>query len=123
MTLDVVIGKYEQFQEGIIVVQCKPATCDICDIKHTLWPRAAYRSGSSDFYDFFKYYASVLYYSDSSFPEVKRSTIIKLWPLIYEIQQLGTPTDSLDLDRMFWLKYWTQQAVDQYGKDAVIKFN
>ncbi len=123
MTLDVTIGRYERIQDKIIVKQCAPVHFDVCQHEFTLWEREAYRSGSTGFYEFFKYCVGSLYYSIRSFPNSSDQEIIKLWPIIDKIQNLSIPDDTLDKDRMVWLKYWTKRAVDLYGKEAAIQFS
>ncbi len=123
MTLDVTIGKYERIQDKIILKECAPVHFDVCQREFTLWVREAYRSGSTGLFEFFQYYVGSLYYSIRSFPESNDTEIIKLWPIIGDIQKLPMPSNALDKNRMIWLKFWTKRAVDLYGKEAAIQFS
>jgi hypothetical protein len=123
MTLDVIIGKYERIQDKIIIHPCAPVHFDVCNPQYTLWEREAYRSGSTGFYEFFKYCVGALYYEIRSFPNSSDAEIIRLRPIIDKINNLPMPDDLLDKDRMVWLKYWTNRAVSLYGNEAVIGFS
>ncbi len=139
MTLDVTIGKivlskYDPEWDDTTVVrveveQCPSLDFDLC--KHpefTLWPRDAYRSGSSGssgFWAFFqKCVGEELYNSMRDHPGSNDRDVARLKPLIEKIARLPDECGSaIDNDRMKWFKFWCSRAVSLYGDDAGVQFS
>ncbi len=133
MTLDVTIGKIEIFHEedrghekdiaaSVIVAECPVLDYDLCNPKYTAWPRKSWRSGNTMlFFGFFETYLPEIY--NMFFDEECVESVFFLQPVIKEIKGLKMPKDPRQADRMLWLKFWCERAVDLYGQDAGIMFN
>ncbi|HWQ96051.1 MAG TPA: hypothetical protein VN368_01640 [Candidatus Methylomirabilis sp.] len=85
---------------------------NICDHKYTLYPNEPIRIVSSDYPIF------PICFREKTEP----TTITKLTPYIDQINTLK-PQDGLMGDRIKWLKYWANKAIDEFGEDAVIMFS
>lgn len=105
------------------VSRCPDADHDICERQYTRWPREAYRSGSTSFWDFWSKYAPDLYRRMRHYPGSNDCDIAFLQPIIEEIEALPLPHDPIDISRMVWLCYWARVAVDLYGNKAAISFS
>lgn len=110
MTLDVTIGKIELNQDKIEVVGCEPVHFDICNPDATIYPREAYRSGSTGLWGFFQVHVKELYFRERKYPHSNDEDIIKLMPPLPEIKALRMPDNEFDKDRMVWLKFWVKRA-------------
>lgn len=127
MTLDVTIGKIiinkdENNRAFISIKQCPNSKKHICDKQYTFVPTESYRSGSSGLWNFFKSYVGDLYFQWREHPDTNDLDIAFIKPVIKKIIKLKDPVESIEYDRMKWLKYWCQKAVKLYGKNAGIMF-
>lgn len=136
MTLDVTIGKlirrgfdvegesedrHIHINEVFWVNQCPKSDVAICNPEHTLWTHESYRSGSSEFYEFFD---MIPFYRRMKWNRTNDTDIAFLKPLIDKINELkeedfGTERHK---DRLKWFKHWSNKAVELYGDDAAIMF-
>lgn len=127
MTLDVKIGQYYLDENNKpSIKRCEDSSIDICNIEYTMWPKDAYRSGSTSFWHFFKKKDPILiklYYKWRKNPNTNDDDVCKFdeedFKLIDEILPLSDPIDK---DRLKWLRYWMFKAREEYGKLAGIEF-
>jgi len=129
MTLDVTIGKIiaDEIYDDTInpmywIKQCPDSETPICDIDHTLWIVEAYRSGSTEFWNFFFNHVGKMYKEMRSNPNSNDRDVVCITPFLDRINSLNTPSDPTHADRMKWLKYWCNKAVELYGKEAGMMF-
>lgn len=120
MTLTVIIGKIGTPNEEIPNIdECPEESYDICDPEYTIFPRRAIRTGSNGMRDFFDGLTAAIYTDTISDP----AEIILIAPIIDVINDLvddlGDPGHN---DRMKWLKFWCNRAVELYGDEAGIEF-
>jgi len=127
MTLDVTIGTV--FIERIDnkaylgVNHCPRETYDVCDPSCTIYPRDAYRSGSTGFHEFFEKYLYRIYVEMRDHPDTNDQDVAFITQWIDRINELEDECDeSVSSDRMRWLKFWCARAVALYGEDAAIEF-
>jgi hypothetical protein len=128
MTLDVRIGQAQLIcEEGHFmahVALCPKADGNICKPTYTAWPDESYRSGSTEFWDFFhtpeleEIYLEMRHYPNSN--DLDIVALLPFLPKIQAIPRLGTDADK---DRLLWLKHWSQVAVDLFGDQAAISFS
>lgn len=125
MTLDVTIGKKIGKDS---VEKCPESKDNVCDSAQTNWPSESYRSGNN--VSFWKFFTKVkelntLYLKMRKHPNTNDADIAQLKPLIKQINKLKESDfeDELDKDRLKWLKYWSNKAVELYGNDAAIMFS
>lgn len=124
MTLDVTIGEITLEPNGLNVIECPAADHNICNPAYTLHPKESYRSGSHDFWIFWRTYCGKLYYIFREHPCSNDPDIAKLKPHIDKINALSNQCeDETNKDRMMWFKYWANKAVELYGVNAGIKFS
>lgn len=132
MTLDVTIGKVILSRCGdlyeipyIDVESCPLADHDICSKDFTLWQRESYRSGSTDFRDFFHKCVGDFYEEYHGERGTDDADTVYLLPVIEQIRALKVNKlwKPADTDRMNWLKYWCERAVELYGAEAGIRFS
>jgi len=138
MTLDVSIGliKFGKLKKNDVadyescnvmraldIKRCPDSEADICDPERTLSAKEAYRSGSTSFWDFWDNCTYELYHSMRDYPNSNDTDIAFLKPVIDDINALPDPTDEGNADRMKWLKYWANKAVELYGDRAGIRFS
>ena len=128
MTLDVTIGKI-YLDEGLSEIRpvywvqgCPESEVDICEEEHTLWTKESYRSGSSDFWKFFKEIVGDVYYEMREHPNHNDHETAYLKPFIERINTLPTPSSPINQDRMKWFKHWCNKAVELYEDKAAIMF-
>lgn len=120
MTLDVTIGR--KLKDD--VVQCPDSDKDICNPNLTNHPREAYRSGSSDFWSFWRRRGLAdIYLSMRKNPNSNDIDIALLKPFIKRINALKEPLSIIDKDRLKWLKYWSNKATELCGEEAAIMFS
>ena len=125
MTLDVIIGKltYTAGDYDLDIEECPPESYDVCDPEYTIYPRRAYRSGSTGFWDFFFHYVGSTYMWMRHYPDSNDQEVVALNTFIDEINALpDNCNDSGHNDRMKWFKFWCNRAVELYGDTAGIKF-
>lgn len=134
MTLDVTIGKIifsepdpewdETYTVYVDVEQCPDIDYDLCKSPElTLWPRSAYRSGSTGFWKFFELKTGNLYYKMRDHPGSNDRDVCRIKPIIDQINQLPDKTGTdIDDDRMKWLKFWCNRAIELYGDLAGVMF-
>jgi len=128
MTLDVTIGQLAIIKENnramLWVSACPSETVAICDIEYTLWPNEAYRSGSSEFRQFFREELGQMYNAMREHPDTNDIDIAYIEPFIERINDLPDECeDDANIDRMKWFKFWCNRAVELYGEDASIMFS
>jgi hypothetical protein len=136
VTLDVSIGKViterdEETNKPFLAVECCPdATYSIADPTYTLYPKGAYRSGSTTFWEFFLKDSKKLrkiYMSMRKNPFTNDFDVAYLKPYSQQIQSLRIKdfreNNKLTRDRLKWLQYWTKKAVELYGEEAGIMFS
>ena len=139
MTLDVTIGKItiERIEEEddlcfkplFHVQQCPEAKEDINDKEYTLWTKESYRSGSTDFWSFFKRQHPLLkeiYFGMREHPDSNDFDVAYVKPYLekinsIKIEDFKDPNEVND-DRLKWLRYWCNKAVELYGEEAGISF-
>lgn len=134
MTLDVTIGKFKiknptrndvkDYESAnainfMSVVACPISKEPICE--QSAWPCESYRSGSTGFWNFFEKQLPKLYKKMRFNPNTNDKDIAFIKPILKEINALPNPVDD-DADRMKWLKYWCNRAVELYGIRAAIEF-
>lgn len=132
MTLDVTIGKIILRQDEdngrayVWIKQCPGADFDVSPKKYTLSPREAYRSGSTSFWQFWRKndLLGQLYEEMRTHPNSNDFDATYLEKYVERINQLEENSfeSELDQDRLKWLKYWVNKAVELYGKEAGITF-
>jgi hypothetical protein len=128
MSLGVAIGKRiteKRGEKDVEGVQCCPdADQDICDPEFTRWSKESYRNGTGDFWHFWEHHVGSLFQRMSvGNLNSAGEPLAQLKPILDEINQL--PDDfvkRVDQDRMKWLKYWANRAVELYGDEAYITF-
>lgn len=125
MTLDVRIGKKTSENS---VEQCPDAKENICDSAHTNWPAESYRSGNNvAFWKFFTRNKDLkaIYLEMRKHPNTNDLDIALLKPFLKRINKLKELNfiDEIDKDRLKWLKYWSNKAVELYGDEAAIMFS
>jgi len=136
MTLDVKIGKriiqHEDGKDIEGVKMCAPVHFNICNPEYTLWTREAYRSGSTEFWNFWeKSYMINMYLTMRKYPNSNDRDVAPLLPFLNDIKNLPSSKfrdgikviDDYDFDRLKWFKFWAIRAVNLYGKDAYISFS
>jgi len=127
MTLDITIGKVcvdrMDNKAYIAVSACPPTSYDVCDSEYTIYPRAAYRSGSVGFHEFFDKYLNDIYVEMQDHPDTNDQDVAFITHWIDRINVLQDQCDEpASTDRMKWLKFWCNRAVALYGEDAAIEF-
>jgi len=120
MTLSVFIGKIDPHRDGIPYIDmCPSESYDVCDPEYTIYPRKALRSGADDMRDFFDGLPDEIYINTISDPD----EMVLIEAVIGAINALpddiGNPCHN---DRMKWLKFWCNRAVELYGDEAGIEF-
>lgn len=120
MTLSVFIGKINPQSDGMPYIdECPLESYDVCDPEYTIHPRRSLRSGTDDMRDFFDGLPAEIYANTISDPD----EIVLIKPVIDEINALpddcGVPAHN---DRMKWLKFWCNRAVELWGDEAGIEF-
>ena len=138
MTLDVTIGEaviedYDDDEHLTVYVgvqECPKAKKDICGQgkkRLTVWPREAYRSGSTGFWEFFRKNNALckLYERWRENPESNDCDVARIKPVLKAVLSIkrGSFKTELDKDRLKWLQYWCKKAVRLYGKNAAIQFS
>lgn len=148
MTLDVKIGKiiidkldpdWDESCESTVVrpnvEQCPDIDYDLCvpltgspfdrtEKGFTCWPRSAYRSGSTPFWDFFRNHLPEIYNKMRDNPNSNDRDVARIAPLIKDIRALPDDCGSdIDNDRMKWFKFWCNRAVELYGDEAGVGFS
>ena len=131
MTLDVRIGKAQikDYDNHFIVdvVKCPELDYDLCKPCFTLWPRESYRSGSTEFWEFFTHNPEIrkIYHQMRDFPDCNDYEVIKIIPFIDKINALSIQDFKKDShkDRLKWLKFWCKKAIELYGDLAAISFS
>ena len=129
MTLDVTIGKivtdYDFYgnKPTFWVESCPNAEQNICNSKYTDWPKEAYRSGSTAFWEFFQKQVGQIYYDMRDHPNSNDRGVSYIKPFLERINALTESNDDVDKDRMKWLKYWCNKAVELYDSMAGIMFS
>jgi len=146
MTLDVCIGRIgikdfdPDYPDEIvcsvdIIEQCPDIDYDLCeplvgspfDILSkgfTCWPRSAYRSGSTSFWNFFKNHLPEIYCKMRNHPDSNDLDVSRISPIIDQINKLPDECGcDLDNDRMKWFKFWCNRAVELYGINAGVSFS
>jgi len=138
MTLDIKIGKLVQLEEGYThdnvmdglnpdhsyVEVCPESNEDVCDPKHTIYPKSAYRSGGYGSFPGF-----IMAYLPRMYQELGVSGIARLSRYYSEIMAMPNGADKsgyqngLDKDRIHWFKYWSKRAMDLYGDGAGVMFS
>lgn len=120
MTLTVIIGKIRTPSDEIPNIdECPSEAYDVCDPKYTIYPRRSIRSGSSNMRDFFDCITAEIYTNAISDP----TEIVFIKPVIGTINDLiDDCEDVVHNDRMKWLKFWCNRAVELYGDEAGIEF-
>jgi len=120
MTLTVIIGKMGSPSDEIPNIgECPEESHDVCDPEYTIFPKRAIRIGSSDMRDFFDGLTAEIYTNTISDP----TEIIQIKPVIDVINDLADDLgDAGHNDRMKWLKFWCNRAVELYGDEAGIEF-
>ena len=125
MTLDVTIGKKTGKDH---VEKCPESKDNVCDSTQTNWPSESYRSGNN--VSFWKFFTrnkdlKVIYLKMRKHPDTNDLDIAQLKPFMKEINKLKESdfVDEIDKDRVKWLKYWSNKAVELYGTDAAIMFS
>ena len=132
MTLDVTIGKVivERDEENghafVWIEQCPDADFDVSALSFMINPREAYRSGSSSFWRFWRKndVLGVVYEEMRNNSDTNDMDVIFLEKYVERINQVQENSfdTEVDKDRLRWLKYWVNKAVELYGKDAGISF-
>lgn len=113
MTIDTTIGRI--LSNGKHVMKCPRAEHNICNPQYTNHPRDSYRSGSSKLRQFWQT-------SCGEFYNTLEEEITPLKQYQEQINKLDANDNAINTDRMLWLKYWTNKAVELYGDDAGIQF-
>ena len=128
MTLDVTIGEiYVDERDGkayVRVVPCPPEPMCICDIEFTIYPNEAERSGGHGLWEFFRKYLNDIYIEMRDHPGSNDIDVAFINPFLDRINALSDKCDDpASNDRMKWLKFWCNRAVEQFGDDAGIMFS
>lgn len=139
MTLDVTIGYVEpntepyddQIHPSFDVIQCPNADHDVCNPEYTMDAKESYRSGSfgeDGFWAFWKRKSlklSAIYFEMRENPDSNDRDVAYLKPFIERINAIPESdfTEAVDLDRLKWLKYWVNKAIELYGDKAGIMFS
>ncbi|MDP3989718.1 MAG: hypothetical protein Q8Q01_00765 [archaeon] len=125
MTLDVRIGKKIGDSS---VEQCPDAKENICDPLHTNWPTESYRSGNN--FSFWKFFTKnkdlkAIYLEMRKHPNTNDLDLALIKPFLKRINKLKDAdfVNEVDKDRLKWLKYWSNKAVELYGNEAAILFS
>lgn len=131
MTLDATIGKVyvDQYENTPLlrVKECPPSKKDICPKEHTVFPKRAYRSGSSSLWEFFldkNEELKKIYFEMREHPNSNDLDVKYLKPFANRIYKLKASSFKFasDKDRLKWLKYWARVAIRLYGDEAGISF-
>ena len=119
MTLTVILGKIHTPSDEIPNIdECPAESYDVCDPEFTIHPRRSIRSGSGEMQDFFDGVTAEISNTISDPTE-----IILIKPVINVINDLIDDCDDVGHnDRMKWLKFWCNRAVELYGDEAGIEF-
>ena len=135
MTLDITIGELclseeidylkedPEIRPCLWVRECPELDYDLCDPDATVYPRTSYRSGSTGFWKFCFDFMDDVYYEMRENPKTNELDIAYIKPFLNRINKLSDPQDDFyHKDRMKWLKFWCNKAVELYGDRACIMF-
>jgi len=133
MTLDVTIGKVvvdsdeDSGRAWASVEGCPVADFDVSPVATSVTPRESYRSGSTSFQEFWRKNDVLgnLYEHMRDHLDTDDRDVTYLAKYIEKINQLSPVSfdSDVDRDRLHWLQYWVNKALELYGKDAGIMFS